>query len=73
MKRIARGLTLACMTAALLAPVTGTASAAPQAQAQAQGSHDDQREDCNCRDTYNGYHHGGFNNGYYGGGIGLGP
>ncbi|MFD3809035.1 hypothetical protein ACFWTC_37055 [Streptomyces sp. NPDC058619] len=69
MKHIARGLTLACMTAALLTPVAGTASAAPQTQV-----HDDRRKNCDCRDKYNDYDYdyGRWSNGYYGGGIGLG-
>ncbi|MER6393706.1 hypothetical protein ABT236_35270 [Streptomyces sp. NPDC001523] len=72
MKRIARGLTLACMTAALLGPVAATASAAPQAPAQAQGDHDDRRENCDGHYEHNGYDNGRFNNNHYGGGIGLG-
>ncbi|MFD3682701.1 hypothetical protein [Streptomyces sp. NPDC058613] len=72
MKHIARGLTLACMTAALFTSVAGTASAAPQTQAQA--DRDDRRKDCDCRDKYNDYDYdyGRWSNGYYGGGIGLG-
>jgi hypothetical protein len=46
MKRIPRGLLLACMTAAVLVPTMGTASAAPAiAQASAFG-HDRFDRDC---------------------------
>jgi hypothetical protein len=52
MKRIALGLSLACMTAALLVPTMGTASAAPAvAQASAFGHDRFDRGDCD-RDRF---------------------
>lgn len=65
MKRITRGLTLSCLTAALLTPIAATASAAPHAAATAQGGHDERHDDCDHR--YNTH-----DNGYHGGGLGLG-
>lgn len=69
MKRITRGLTLSCLTAALLTPIAATASAAPHAVATAQGGHDERHDDCDQR--YNTHDNGRFND-YQGGGLGLG-
>ncbi|MCY0937549.1 hypothetical protein [Streptomyces sp. H34-S4] len=69
MKRIARRLSLACMTALVMIPTAGVAAAAPAAS-QIRVYEDD---DCD-HGRYDGYQNQGrWHNGhYYGGGLGLG-
>lgn len=75
MKLFARGLSLACITAATLAPTMGTASAAPTSSPALARMLADRGDHNDCDHGYgkNGYVASGYgNHGYYGGGIGLG-
>lgn len=70
MKLFARGLSLACMTAAILVPAVGTATAAPTSSPALARVVADRGDHNDCD---HGYGHSGYgNHGYYGGGIGLG-
>ncbi|MDJ0382100.1 hypothetical protein [Streptomyces sp. G-G2] len=67
MKRITRGLSLVCTTAAVLVPLAGTAAAAP---AGARVRLDDGNEQGGCAHEYG--NHENWHHGHHGGVLGIG-